>query len=701
MESENLLAAVFPDQLACPENLVGDREVPDHPLVNQTISDCLTEAMDIESLEEILRKIERGEIRCIARDLPEPSPLASEILNARPYAFLDNAPLEERRTQAVLTRRASDRSTADGLGILDAAAIEKVQAEAWPTAENADELHDALMLAGLMTEAEVAQTTQGSDGLNNGHSASLLAELVNARRVTNLKLTGKTLWLAAEKLPMLQAVYPPESFQPIMSADVVAQKDWERSDAIRELVRGRLEICGPVTSAQLVSLFELPLTEIEVALLALEGEGFVLRGRFHPGVTEQEWCERRLLARIHRLTINRLRAEIQPVSLHEFYKFLFAWQRVAAANRTQGPEGLEAALELLDGRELPLAAWETMVLNARVAEYDPQWLDRLCFSGRIGWGRLTAPQNPKARASAPLRSSPIALYLRENLDAWLQLAEAPPAAELSADTRAVLETLQHSGALFFVELVRRTKLLPVQVEQALSELAALGFVTCDSFDGLRALLIPSDKRPTLGRNEGVRRRKTNLASVEFAGRWSLLRHASNGENTAEPPEVGEAERNAALEKFATVFLRRHGVVFRRLLDRESLPVTWYELGKVYRRREARGEIRGGHFVSGVSGEQFALPEAIGQLRALRKLESKREPTVISGADPLNLLGILTPGRRVASLTSHRILFNDGLPVAALEAGEINRLAENSIADAEIENLLRVGKLPPALRAYYK
>jgi ATP-dependent Lhr-like helicase len=261
--------------------------------------------------------------------------------------------------------------------------------------------------------------------------------------------------------------------------------------------------------------------------------------------------------------------------------------------------------------------------------------------------------------------------------------------------------LQHSGALFFVELVRRTKLLPVQVEQALSELAALGFVTCDSFDGLRALLIPSDKRPTPGRNEGVRRRKTNLASVESAGRWSLLRHVHTGENAVEPPEAKEAARNAALEKFATVFLRRHGVVFRRLLDRESLPVTWYELGKIYRRREARGEIRGGHFVSGVSGEQFALPEAIGQLRSMRKQESKRERTVISGADPLNLLGILIPGRRVASLTSNRILFNDGLPVAALEAGDINRLAENSIADTEIENLLRVGKLPPALRAYYK
>lgn len=707
MESENLLAAVFPDQLACPENLVGDRVLPDHPLVNQTIADCLTEAMDIDGLEEILRGIEGGKIQCIARDLPEPSPLASEILNARPYAFLDNAPLEERRTQAVLTRRASDRSAADGLGILDAAAIERVQAEAWPSAGNADELHDALMLAGAMTDAEVTRTTSSNESDRNGHSTNLLAELENSHRVAGLKLAAKHFWLAAERLPMLQAVYRPQSFVSstvpgslsASESGATPQKVWERADAIRELVRGRLEICGPVTAAQLVDLFELRLTEIEAALLALEGEGFVLRGCFHGNTSQKEWCERRLLARIHRLTINRLRAEIQPVSLHEFYRFLFTWQRVAAGHRAEGPEGLDAVLELLDGRELPLAAWETTVLNARVAEYDPHWLDRLCFSGRIGWGRLTAPQNPKSRATAPLRSSPIALYLRENLDAWLQLAEAPPVTELAGDARTVLETLQRSGALFFVEMIRRTGLLPVQIEQALSELAALGLVTCDSFDGLRALLVPSDKRPTLGRNEGVRHRKTTLASVESAGRWSLLRHPQAANEVA-PAAVNAAAREGALEKFATVFLRRHGVVFRRLLDRESLPVTLYELGKIYRRREARGEIRGGHFVGGASGEQFALPEAIGLLRSIRKLDSRSEPIVLSGADPLNLLGVLTPGRRVAALTSHRIVFSDGLPVAALEAGEINRLAENSITDSALENLLRIGKLQPSLRPYY-
>jgi ATP-dependent Lhr-like helicase len=700
MESENLLAAVFPDQLACLENIVGDREVPDHPLVNQTINDCLTEAMDIDGLEELLRRIESGGIRCLARDLPEPSPLASEIINARPYAFLDNAPLEERRTQAVLTRRSLSQGAKDELGILDAAAIEKVKAEAWPAATNADELHDALMLAGLMTEAETEQVIAAGNPGHNGEANDLRAELRNTGRMAGLQAAGKQFWLATERLPMLEAIYSTESFQRASVAELTPRKTWEREEAIRELLRGRLEISGPGTASQFVELFGLPATEIDVGLLALEREGFVLRGHFHAGAAEPEWCDRRLLARIHRLTINRLRAEIQPVSLLDFQRFLLVWQRVAAGHRAEGPEGLEAVLELLDGRELPLAAWETTVLESRMADYDPHWLDRLCFSGRIGWGRLTTPQNPKSRTFAPLRSSPIALYLREHLDAWLELAGPPAAAELPTDTRTVLETLQRSGALFFVELIRQTSLLPSQIEQALSELAALGFVTCDGFDGLRALLVPANERPTLGRNEGVRRRKTNLASVEFAGRWSLLRPLAD-DGPAAAPEAREAARNAALEKFATVFLRRHGVVFRRLLERESLPATWYELGKIYRRREARGEIRGGYFVGGVSGEQFALPEAIGRLRTIRNEAAQHELVVLSGADPLNLLGILTPGPRVAALTANRILFNDGLAVAALEAGEISRLADNSVADATVDTSLRTGTLRAALRPYYR
>ena len=702
MESENLLAAVFPDQLACLEHIVGDREIPDHPLVKQTIDDCLTEAMDIEGLEEVLGRIECGKIRCIARDLPEPSPLAAEILNARPYAFLDNAPLEERRTQAVYTRRASERNGSDGLGVLDAAAIEKVKTEAWPEATNPDELHDALMLIGAMLPEEIQRNAR------NGNAEQFISALIAGNRATRILVslersdsTTKTFCIAAERLPMVRAIYPNAVCEPeLVLPDSMHGKTWERTDAIRELVRGRMEVCGPITVSELADTLILRQSEIDAALLALEAEGFVLRGKFHPDAAEQEWCDRRLLARIHRLTIDRLRAEIQPVSIHDFYRFLFAWQRADREHRTEGLEGLQSVLEQLDGCELPLAAWESAVLPARVADYDPEWLDRLCFSGRVGWGRLSTPQNSNARASAPLRTSPIALYVRENLADWLALTLPKSAVELSVNSQAAFEALKSGGALFFSELVSRSGLLPSQVEEALSQLAALGLVTSDSFDGLRALLVPSNKRPTFGRSTAKRRRRTNLASIEFAGRWSLL--PRSGRFPAATGETnGAGPREAAIEKFARVLLRRYGLVFRRLLERESFPVTWYELGRIYRRWEARGEIRGGYFVGGVSGEQFALPEAIGLLRSLRKSSSNRELITLSAADPLNLQGVLTPGPRIPAFTANRILFRDGLPIAALESREIRTLSDENVPDLQIENALRIGKLRPSLRPYYK
>jgi ATP-dependent Lhr-like helicase len=371
-----------------------------------------------------------------------------------------------------------------------------------------------------------------------------------------------------------------------------------------------------------------------------------------------------------------------------------------------------------------------------VADYDPEWLDRLCFSGRVGWGRLSTPQNSSARASAPLRTSPMALYLRENLADWLALTLPKSATELSVNSQAVFEALQSGGALFFSELVNRSGLLPSQVEEALSQLAALGLVTSDSFDGLRALLVPSNKRPTFGRNTAKRRRRTNLASIEFAGRWSLLRAqcvrhrpasgalalqggmtqhicragaspanrdaANSAEDSGRYNGVnGAGLREAAIEKFARVLLRRYGIVFRRMLERESFPVTWYELGRIYRRWEARGEIRGGYFVGGVSGEQFALPEAIGLLRSIRKSSSNGELITLSAADPLNLQGILTPGARIPAFTANRILFRAGLPIAALESREIRTLSDEHFPDSQIENALRIGKLRPSLRPYYK
>ncbi|PYI79750.1 MAG: ATP-dependent DNA helicase, partial [Verrucomicrobia bacterium] len=569
MDAENLLAAVFPDQLACLENIVGDREVPDHPLVRQTIDDCLSEAMDIDGLIAVLRAIEEGSIECLTLDLPEPSPLAHEILNARPYAFLDNAPLEERRTQAVYTRRALDSAPDSELGVLDATAIARVVTEAWPTASNADELHDALLMIGEMTDEEVARTAF--------EASVLLAELVSSGRIgrffssypdplpkerdlqrarcpssndreitdgltTILPLPGGEgegsarpqdaepssksddqsqipsqpsycFWLAAERLPMLRAIYPDAVVEPELRPPEREQaRQWERADAVRELIRGRMEAIGPTTANSLVESLSLPLSGIENALLALEREGFILRGKFHPNTQTLEWCDRRLLARIHRLTINRLRAEIQPVSVANFCRFLAAWQRLDEEHRAEGPEGCAAILEQFDGFELPAAAWEPAVLSARVKEYDPHWLDRLCLTGRIGWGRLTPPQNQNSRPFAPLRTSPIALWQRESLPLWLALGAMAVPREFCPDTQRVFETLKATGAVFFAELVRTTGLLPSVVEQALGELVAGGWVTADSFDGLRAMLIPSEKRQRFSATEftsitGSRRHK--------------------------------------------------------------------------------------------------------------------------------------------------------------------------------------------------
>jgi ATP-dependent Lhr-like helicase len=730
MESENLLAAIFPDQLACLENIAGDREIPDHPLVQQTIEDCLIEAMDIEGLIQLLVRIEKGEIECIARDLPEPSPLAHEILNAKPYAFLDNAPLEERRTQAVYTRRVGEPSADGGLGILDANAIEKVCTEAWPQATSADELHETLLLVGALTDDEVA--TVGAE------SSQWLGQLRNDKRAGRLA-SSPGFWVAAERVPMVWAVYPDRKIEPpLVPPTSERAREWHRPDAVRELVRGRMEVTGPTTARQLANLLQIPLGEIDTALIALEAEGFVLRGKFRPDASlrrdkqELEWCDRRLLARIHRLTLNRLRAEIQPVSIAEFQRFLLAWQRVEIEHRAEGVDGARAVLELLDGYELPAAAWEPEVLVLRVREYQPAWLDQLCFTGRFGWGRLTAPQRTSARANGrlplPVRSSPISLFSRENLVHWLALSAPPESTDFSPDTARTLEVLGEGGALFFGELVQKTGLLPSRLERALAELTAQGWVTADSFEGLRALLLPEEKRAPFSSAERRRHHKA-VTSLEFAGRWSLLRPLTNAENaviagnaasgsvlgprnravgriptlTDSVPGAPGAPgaRGVAIEAFARVLLRRYGVVFRRVLEQESLRVSWFELIRVYRRLEAQGEIRGGHFVAGVSGEQYALPEAVGSLRAIRKLTQKGDLIPISAADPLNLTGVLTPGLRVGAVSAHRVLLRDGVPTVALKAGQIVPLAPGlAPLDYTTERALRIGSMPPALRQYY-
>jgi ATP-dependent Lhr-like helicase len=677
MESEDLLAAAFPDAAACLENIPGDREVPDHPLVQQTIDDCVHEVMDLDQLTEVLQRIHAGEISCVARDLPEPSPLSAEILNAKPYAFLDDAPLEERRTQAVYTRRAFDPSSADDLGALDPAAIERVRDEAWPEVQNPDELHDALLTSGFLTEIE------GIVGRDGVAWSEHWRELVESRRGVRIDRGAQVpaLWVARERLPEIRAIYPGLLFGP-MSSDTEAVA---REAAVRELLRGRVGISGPTTATGLAGLLELDESEVDAGLIALEAEGVILRGRFTPQTDSEaaplEWCDRRLLARIHRYTLNRLRAEIEPVSSADFMRFLFAWQRIDPEHRIAGVEGLAAVIAQLEGFEVPAGGWESDVLSSRCEEYDPALLDTLCLMGRVAWARLS----PGAASAGPIRTTPIALLLREHTEDWQADETKRADYRLSSGAQSVRQVLDQRGALFFPELVTASRLLPTQVEHALAELAGLGLVTSDSFAGLRALITPSSKRKPLA--SARRRHRTVAFGIESAGRWSLFGRAARRYDGTESDEQ------------ARTLLRRYGVVFKRLLAREPNPPAWRDLLLVYRRLEARGEIRGGRFVAGMSGEQFALPEAVGQLRAIRRGDRAGKLISVAAADPLNLTGIITPGERIAAQGGNRILYRDGAPVAALDGGMIRSLdtGTEELSTEEAQALVRK-PITPALRA---
>ena len=659
MDAEDLITAIFPDQLACAENLVGEREIPDHPLIGQTIADCLHEAMDIGGLERLLEGLESGAIRVIARDLTEPSPLALEVLSARPYAYLDDAPLEERRTQAVMSRRWLAPEEAGELGRLDPEAIERVRGEAWPDPANADELHDALVWLGFLGEGE-AQAGPAWEGW--------LAQLAREKRAALLHTPQAAVWIAAERLPQFRALWPDAMVKPAIAAPQIhAFKDWSPDEAMIEILRSRLEGLGPVTAGALAAPLGLTSEDIAAALAALQAEGFALRGRFTPGVEVDEWCERRLLARIHRYTVKRLRAEIEPVAARDFMRFLFDWQRVTADARMAGPDAVEIVVGQLEGFEAPAGAWETEILPARLSGYEPDWLDDLCLSGRLAWARFNprAGRSDRSERGAPVRTTPIALLARRHAPLWAALCPTPEQVHLGSRAQAVIDCIREQGASFFDELVESSGLLRPQVEEALAELVSLGLVNSDSFGGLRALLVPSDRRK--GSQAAPRRRRVSPFGMEDAGRWALARRSR-------PPQAGQREEAPAVEHVARTLLRRYGVVFWRVLEREAawLP-PWRELLRVYRRLEARGDIRGGRFVAGFSGEQYALPDAIGMLREVRRKAASGALVSLSGADPLNLAGILTPGPKLAALTGNRILYRDGLPIALLAGGEVQFL----------------------------
>lgn len=697
MRSEDLLAAVFPDQVACVENIAGEREVPRHPLVDQTLDDCLHDAMDTEAWIALLRRIEAREVRLVVRELPTPSPLAAEILTARPYAFLDDAPIEERRTQAVLSRRWSDPESTDDLGALDPEAIASVREEAWPQARDADEMHDALTSLGAIAESEAGREPQWP---------AWLAGLAAEGRAARLPIAEHdALWVSIERLACVRAIYPQARCEPPLTPPPDYADVWTEDAALVEIVRARLSGFGPLTVAQVARPLALEASVAALALTRLEAEGTVMRGRFTPqalGGGDEEWCERHLLARIHRYTVRKLRREIEPVERHDFMRFLFEWQRVAPGTRGSGRDALAAVLDQLEGWEASALAWEDEILPARIDDYTPMLLDELCRSGRLAWARLPA----RAAAASTVRSTPVVLLSRRELPRWMALVDAPDTSGLSARARRVYDALLRHGAMFFDELAADAHLLGVELENALGELVAAGLVNADSFAGLRALVKPATQR---GAHHG-RRRPRGFAplagGMADAGRWATVRRVeladppavaddtALAETPSRPPALAQAQARTKqtaitrrppadsdlLEHVANVMLRRYGVIGWHLLAREApwLP-PWRDLLRVLHRMEARGEVRGGRFVTGISGEQFALPEAVALLREVRR----RGPTegeggalvCVPAADPLNLVGTLLPGDKVPALAGNRIVFRDGVPVATLIAGRFAFLGE--------------------------
>jgi len=640
MKSEDLIATVFPDQIACLENLVGERQIPDHPLIAQTLDDCLHEAMDSDTWLHLLRRIDQGSIDLISRDLPAPSPLAAAILSARPYAFLDDAPLEERRTQAVMNRRWDPTQSNAELGALDRQAIEAVRSQAWPVPTRSDEMHEALVMLGAMTEEEAQAGLQWLHALaRSGHATRL--QLAN----------GPALWVPLERLGGLLAVYPGARLDPPLQPLKEQQPYASQEAAVVELLRARLSGFGPLRLGDIAAPLNLSAGVVEQALLRLEAEGYVMRGHFEPGVEERQWCERHLLARIHRYTVKRLRQDIEPVSLQDFMRFALDWQHLGQAARLRGPQALSEVLAGFEGFSAAAAAWESELLPARLSDYQGQWLDDACRNGRTIWTRLSTGGKG---AVATLRSTPVALLPRSHLNLWRSLTTPAPVESLSAKAQKVHAALNEQGALFFDELVSDARLLRSELEGALQELVAAGLISADSFAGLRALIAPASRRQAHSSRRG---RGAFIGGMDDAGRWALLR----------PPSAGEDD---VLEHVAMTLLRRYGVVFWRLLEREAdwLP-SWRQLLRVFHRLEARGEIRGGRFVGGLAGEQFALPEAVALLREVRKRPLAGELVAISASDPMNLVGTLLPGSRVPAVSGNRVVYRDGIAAAAMIAGK--------------------------------
>jgi ATP-dependent Lhr-like helicase len=636
MEAEDLMAAVFPSLAACQENATGPIEIPDHLLVRQTLRDCLEEATDADGLECFLRACEAGAVRLHFVDSAEPSPLAHEILNGRPYTFLDDAPLEERRTRAVATRRGLP-ATLRELGRLDPEAIARVREEAAPAPRDADELHDVLLAHGV-SRPERAWLAD-------------FEALVRAGRAARLETPAGPFWVATERRACAEALFPGARFEPDVRLPALAGVPEPESEehAAADVLRGHLDGAGPLGLRELAARTGLAPATLECAIARLEAEGSLFRGRFTPAAGAEEYCARRLLARIQSYTQERLRREIEPVTAQEYARFLLRWQHVAPGTQREGRRGLRAVLAQLQGLELAAAEWEGSVLPARVAGYRPEWLDELCLSGEVVWARLApgaetaagdAAAAERGRA-APSRATPVSLALRSELP-WLlraargSAAAAPPVAGAA---RQVFERLAARGALFAGDLAAQCGLARREVEAALWDLVSRGLVTADGFGALRALLA--------GRERG-RRRGPRGDARRGDGRLALL-----------PDPAAEIDRDTLAERVAAQLAARWGVVFYDLLARETLALPWREIVHALRRLEARAVLRGGRFVSGFVGEQYAAPEAVDALRRVRRQPRSAETLRVSAADPLNLVGILQPGPRVPARAGRSIVYHDG------------------------------------------
>jgi ATP-dependent helicase Lhr and Lhr-like helicase len=668
MRADDLLAGVFPEALACQENIEGEIQIPDHPLIREVMKDVLTEAMDIEGFLRVLGDIHGGGIRCVAVDTPVPSQFSHEILNANPYAYLDDAPLEERRARAVEMRRMLPETVLSEVGRLDPAAIAQVRAEAWPDVRDAEELHDALLTLVAIPELD-EQNLTASPGAHSLQTILQKAasewrrffdELVSENRATRASADGATMWIAAERGRTFAQIFPSAQLEQALPEIETATPSAE--DALLAVISGWMLHAGPTTARELSEILRLPIAAIERLLLRLESNGAILRGKFtEQAGDETEWCERRLLARIHRMTIGTLRKQIEPVTQAQFMRWLLRWQHVAPGSHLLGERGTLEALQQLQGFEAPASAWERQILARRVAGYDPKVLDHLCLTGTVGWGRLSPHPatmeevTVEGRRVTPTSVAPITFFVREDAE-WM-IPRREPGEEAKWLSRAgsdVLSFLRHRGASFFADVVRGTGRLKTEVETALWELVAAGMITADGFDNLRALIDPK-RRSGHGSGRAARPRHS-------AGRWSLLY------------SDGPADNANALEATCKMLLRRYGVVFREVLTRESILPRWRELLLGLRRMEDRGEVRGGRFVGGFLGEQFALPGALDSLRAMRSLQPDGETITLSSADPLNFVGILVPGERIPTNSGKPISFRDGVALPPEERPVVTPLA---------------------------